>query len=335
MIRSVLLCALLAATATALTAQTASQSDPYEGVSNPPPDSTITVAVPQTAPAAKPLPKPRAGTPMVTLPGQPPVVPVAAATTQPQPTSVDPSENFPASNPDGDIVQVAPDQPATTVHPVLNRRTQAYDPDGDIVHPAPPPPGTLGEGTTIRVRLLQRLSTAFNEKGDTFRSQVASDVMQGGQVLIPAGSEIDGHVARVSMGSFGGHGSMLLRPDTVILPDGSRYKLYAQLMATPGSNTEVGASEGKIVPGSRLKRDSIEYGGAVGAGAVTGAALAGPGGALVGGIVGAGAITAHLLVNHPQAHLETGTVLIFALTEPLALRAESADAAQPDGVIRQ
>ena len=31
-----------------------------------------------------------------------------------------------------------------------------------------------------------------SEKGDPFRSTVASDVMEGGQVLIPAGAEIDG-----------------------------------------------------------------------------------------------------------------------------------------------
>ena len=34
---------------------------------------------------------------------------------------------------------------------------------------------------------------------------------------------------------------------------------------------------------------------------------------------GAGAVTVHLLVNHPQATLETGTTLIFELTDPLFL----------------
>ena len=62
------------------------------------------------------------------------------------------------------------------------------------MHPAPLPPGTLGEGTTIRVRLLDRLSTADSQSGDRFRTRVASDVIQDGQVLIPAGAEIDGTV---------------------------------------------------------------------------------------------------------------------------------------------
>ena len=111
---------------------------------------------------------------------------------------------------------------------------------------------------------------------------------------------------------------MRLNPETVILADGSRYRLYAQVTGTPGSGTRVG-SEGAINPGSHVKRDSIEYGGAVGAGAVTGAVIAGPVGALTGSLVGAGLITVHLLVNHPQAHLEEGAVLLFTLTERLHL----------------
>jgi hypothetical protein len=219
-----------------------------------------------------------------------------------------------ADSGDNGIVEVAPDQPG---QPALNRRAPNYDPDGDIVHPEVPP-GSLGEGTTIRVRLLQRLSSSYNAEGDGFKTSVASDVMQGGQVLIPAGSEIDGRVVRISTGHAGGHGSMRLEPDTVTLPDGSHYRLYAQVAAAPGSNTHV-TGEGTVVPDSRAKRDGIEYGGAVGAGAVTGAVLGGPVGALTGSIVGAGLVTTHLLVSHPQATLDTGTVLIFSLTEPLTL----------------
>ena len=91
-------------------------------------------------------------------------------------------------------------------------------------------PAQLGEGAVIRVRLMDRLSTAMSQSGDTFRSRVVSDVMQDGQVLIPAGAEIDGKVVGVSSGHFAGHGSMRLRPETVILSDGSRFHLYAQTL---------------------------------------------------------------------------------------------------------
>jgi hypothetical protein len=205
-----------------------------------------------------------------------------------------------------------------TQPPALTERTYAADPDGDIVHPRPLHPGELAVGATIRVRLLDYLSTASSEEGSAFRGRVASDVIEGNQVVIPTGTEIDGRVVEVSSGHPGGHGSMLLRPETVILPDGRRCHLYAELTATPGSKTQVGG-EGTVRPDSRLKRDTIEYGGTVGAGAVTGAILGGPVGALAGSLVGAGLVTAHLLVSHPQARLEPGADLVFTLTAPLDL----------------
>ena len=171
-------------------------------------------------------------------------------------------------------------------------------------------------------------STLFISSGDRFRTRVASDVVQDGQVLIPTGAEIDGSVVGVSHGHAGGHGSMRLRPETVILPDGSRFQLYAQITSAPGSRNHVGR-EGVVAPGSRLKRDGIEYAGAVGAGAVTGAILGGPGGALAGTIIGAGIITAHLLISHPQATLENGTVLLFTLSQPLSLVPATAQASPP------
>ena len=304
--RMFLVCALMVATAAALGAQQTSQPDPYQGTSNPPPDDTIVTSTPSA-----PAPKPSPGKPAQPAPVQPQAQPQA----QPQPASVDPALAAPADGTDDGIVQIAPDTPA---QPGLSQRNAANDPDGDIVHPAPLGPGELGEGTTIRVRLLERLSTAESQSGETFRTRVASDVLQDGQVLIPAGAEIDGKVMNVSSGHPGGHGSMRLSPDTVILPDGSRFRLYAQVTGTPGSGTRVG-SEGAINPGSRLKRDGIEYGGAVGAGVTTGAILGGPAGALTGSLVGAGLVTAHLLISHPQATLDEGTTLVFTLTEPLSL----------------
>jgi hypothetical protein len=201
---------------------------------------------------------------------------------------------------------------------MLNQRAAMDDPDGDIVHPAPPPPGTLGYGATIRVRLLDRLSTTESRDGEPFHTRVTSDVYQNDQVLIPAGSEIDGKVMHVSTGRIGGHGSMVLHPETLILPNGTQFKMYSQLSDTPGSNTRVG-SEGMVAPGSRMKRDGIEYGGATGAGVITGAVVGGPVGALAGGLIGAGAVTVHLLMDHPQAKLDEGASLVFTLTEPLDL----------------
>jgi hypothetical protein len=320
--RNIFVYILLAATAAVLGAQQVSQQGPYAGTSNPPPDDTITTPEAQPAPVAKPSPShPMYAQPAVPQPTQ--------QNAQPAQRSLDGSlYSIPANAADGTdngIVQVAPDASAP---PALNPRaaridsatpySASSDPDGDIVHPAPLPPGTLGEGAVIRVRLMDRLSTAMNQSGDAFRTRVVSDVIQDGQVLIPAGSEIDGKVDSVSSGHFAGHGSMRLQPEFVVLADGSRFHLYADTTGAPGSNDRIGG-EGNVTPGSRMKKVGIEYGAATGAGVVTGAIVGGPGGALAGGIIGASVITVHLLMDHPQATLDDGAVLLFTLNEPLHL----------------
>jgi hypothetical protein len=213
---------------------------------------------------------------------------------------------------DEGIVGVAPATPA------LNTRARSYDPDSDIVHPAPLPPGTIGEGTLIRVQLLNELSSTLSEKGEPFRSRVATDVLQDGHVVIPAGAEIDGRVADVSSGHFAGHGSILLEPETVTMANGTRFQLRAMVVSTPGTNTRVG-SEGVITPGSRLKKDGIEYAGVGGGGMIAGAVLGGPAGMLAGGLIGAGLVTTHLLVNHPQTRLDSGSYLMLTVTEQVKL----------------
>lgn len=327
--RPILVCALFVAAIATLGAQETSQSNPYQGVSNPPSDDTITtVSTPQpkppaghryVQPAATAQPQAQTQTQTQALkqaPSAPQPAPANSSVTTQHPAAVNGADGE-VDGTDSGIVIVT--QPATDdTPPPLAKRADAPDPDGDIVHPAPLGLNELGEGTTIRVRLLTGLSSSMSERGEVFRSRVASDVLQGNRVLIPTGSEINGRVVEVSSGHLGGHGTLLLRPENVILPGGSSYQLHAVVYGTPGSRTNV-ESEGVIAPDSQLKRDSIEYGGGVGAGAVTGAILAGPAGALAGTLIGAGAVTTHLLVSHPQAHLEEGAVLLLTLTQPLDL----------------
>ena len=148
----------------------------------------------------------------------------------PRPTSVD--ATIRTSKPRADDRSRA-EQPTPAIGQRCRNALYTSDPDGDIVHPGAAAPANWREGTTIRVRLLDRLSTADQRKRRAFRSRVASDVFRGGQVLIPAGTEIDGRVVEVSSGHAGGHGSMRLRPETVILPDGSRYPSARRDHRTP------------------------------------------------------------------------------------------------------
>ncbi len=305
--RPLLAFAFFAVATAALAAQQGSQSSPYSGVSNPPPDDTIVTDAPQQpAPPAKPP----AGQPAATQPAQQSYVAPAAMPARPV-------QDAAMTGTDDGIVETAPQAPSNTM-PSLADRAYAEDPDGDIVHPAPLGPGELREGTAIRVRLMTELSSSLSQQGEPFHARVASDVLGDGDVVIPAGSEISGRVVDVSTGHFGGHGTLMLKPETVTLPSGESFNLHAMVVSAPGTRTQVGA-EGVIAPSSRKKRDAIEYGGAVGAGVVAGAYLGGPVGALAGGAVGAAVVTTHLLVSHPQAHLEDGDVLILTLTERMHL----------------
>ena len=292
MIASAALSVASAATAQQTGQQTA-QPDAYSGVSQPPNDAIVATQEPPPAPV---IAKPSAA------------VVAAPVQQESQPTSQGPDVSYPAANipaPDG-------------AQEALIARREAADPDGDIVHPRAPRQGELLEGATIRVRLTDGFSSTESEKGEPFHGQVASDVLQNGRVLIPAGSGIEGRVSAVTSGHFGGHGSFRLRPEVVILPDGSRFQLHAEITGAPGSKARIG-SEGTINPGSRAKKDGIEYGTVVGAGAVTGAVLGGPVGALTGTLIGAGVVTTHLMVDHPQARLDPGSLLLFTLTEPMNL----------------
>jgi hypothetical protein len=349
--RPILTCAFLALTTAAFAQQQQpSPSDPYQGQSNPPADDAIVATQPDQP--TPPKAKPRAGTPMTQTQAQPPA-PAAAALPPAQnapaaasrPSSVDPSANYPdpaVTGTDDGVVGIANPQPAAQPQsqaqpysapvdpqPALMTRGAAADPDGDIVHPNPLQPGQVAYGTTIRVRLITPLSSDKTQQGDVFRTQVASDVLQDGQVLIPAGAEIDGRVAQVSAGTKRTHGSILLRPDYVIMSDGSRFRLEAQVTGTPGSKTRVN-HEGFIDPPSRLKKDAMLYGAAVGTGAGVGAVLGGGVGALTGGAIGAGVITLHILSSHSETNLEPGTVLLLTLNNRLDLQA-AAPVANPTG----
>lgn len=274
--------------------QTQDQAPAATGVSNPPADDTITTDEDLTPPATAPAPKPSAAIPMTAPP------PVAATPRV---------RNF-----EDDIVTTA--APTTTAS--LSRRS--WNPDDDIVSVVPSDPNALASGTNIRVRLSQNLSTNDTHAGEAFHATIDRDVYKDGHIIIPVGSEMRGRVVQVSQGHHvGPHATIRLRPDMILLPDGTAYHLYAEAIQSkvPGTHTD---DEGGIQTNTHYKKDAIEYGAGSGAGAIAGAEIAGPVGAGVGTLVGAGVITVHMLTGRPQAaNLPQGSVLVFSLTEPMEL----------------
>jgi hypothetical protein len=271
--------------------QSANQNqDQYTGVANPPADDTIKADEDAPVPVAKP-------SPAIPMPAATPAI-----TAQPANNDYGMISSIPANGADASL------------------RTRPWNPDDDIVSYVPSNPNELAAGTNIRVRLAQDLSTTETRPGESFRAVVDKDVYKEGRVIIPAGAEMHGRVVAVSQGHhLGPHASIRLRPEVVVLPDGTAYHLYAEAVQSkaPGTRTN---DEGSIEASNHYKKDAIEYGAGTGVGAVAGGEIAGPVGAGVGSLVGAGVVTAHMLMTHPAtAELPQGTMLVFSLTEPVAL----------------
>jgi hypothetical protein len=295
-------------------------SNQYQGVSNPPPDDTI-VATPDTP--ATPLPAVRAKpSAEVYAPPPPPIRAANSDATVISPGSASYDSRY--DNTDYGIVTVpVPANQAGQTVPgdtaVLHARPN-YDAGAGIVTGAPGSANELPEGTEIRVRINDALSTTDTTVGTPFQGRVMVDVLNSGSVIIPAGSTLRGRVIQVSQGHhFGPAATLRLRPEMVILPDGTAYHLYAQVLSSEASGTRTG-SEGGIEPNAHVLKKTVEYGVGVGTGALVGAELAGPPGALAGSIVGAGLVTTHLLLQHPTAAVvPAGSEIVFSLTEPMDL----------------
>lgn len=307
--RLILSGATLALAGACAVAQTNAKPSAYEGVSQPP--VTDTIRATESTPAA-PVTPPAAAQSQEAGPSLPAQAPAAVAS--PARTTTE--------NPDYGIL----DTPAATAagapaqSPTLHSRTA--DPDADIVTGAATnnPNNQLLEGTPIHARLEQQISSSENGVGTLFTAQVINDVMQNGRVIIPTGSVVHGRVTHADYGRrISGGGSLRLLANEIVLPDGTRYSIHAVPSQTAKtSNTKVNG-EGTVLSKGHPKRAAAEYGVGAGSGALLGAKLAGPTGAIVGAGIGLGVVTAHVLLKNNAAVLPAGSAITFGLTQPMLL----------------
>ena len=178
---------------------------------------------------------------------------------------------------------------------------------------AQPVPNAVPEGTSLLIRLTDRLDSNKIDRGKHFQAKLAEDVMApSGVVLIPRGKKVKGHVSDVSRGL---HGRMLLSFDQIETNHGW-IPIIATLTGVPGEHgvkSEPGP-EGEIERRGTDKTRTIESA-AVGAaiGAAAGAAAGGGKGAGIGAAAG-GALgaTAGVLTDR-DLRLEKNQVLEIRL----------------------
>jgi hypothetical protein len=179
--------------------------------------------------------------------------------------------------------------------PLAAQSADKLDEDAGIVTYVPSRPGEIPEGSLVKVRLREQLST-----------------LEGRVTWVRGGKRI------------GGQAAIHLEPRTVTLPDGTQYVLRARAIDTDSwENTKVD-SEGTIMRSENKKRNAAIMSLTTGSGLAAGAMIAGPAGALVGAGVGAGVSTVVWLKQDRQAELPKDLQIIFSLTEPMSVTPASA-----------
>ena len=287
--------------------------DALTGVSTPPAatitttgdDSPASPALKPRVPAAKPSAAVPASTDQTVYGAY---VPYAGAST-PATTQT----NAAAFNPDANIVtETVPDNAQ-----VANSATE----DAGIVTSVPERDGEIREGTLLKARISQGLSTTSTLEGTPFTASLTEAVEKDGRVILPIGSMVEGRVTEVHSGRrISGRAALHLEAREVTLPDGTHYVIHAQLIDTDQTDHSNVDSEGTLVRRDHAKETLAAMSVATGGAAAAGAMMGGGVGALVGAGIGAGASTILWLKQDRQEALPKDSLLVFNLTTPMILK---------------
>lgn len=174
--------------------------------------------------------------------------------------------------------------------------------------PPPPPPKkvTIPAGTTLAVRLVDTIDSETSQQGQTFHATLDSPLAVDGEVAIPSGYDVEGHLVEVkSAGKFAGQSVVALQLDR-ISAGGKYYSLQTDQYRRQGS--------------SRGKNTAAKVGAGAGIGAIIGAIAGGGKGAAIGAAAGGGlGGGVQAATKGQQIKLPSETVLNFTLQAPLTV----------------
>ncbi len=254
-----------------------------------PPITAESIAPPTPAMPAKPVVKVQPKRAVQNLPRKE----VAATKPQPEPVAVAPAPAAP---------------PATTAAAPMYPPPPSYPPP-----PPTPTKYTIPAGTPLSVRLIDSLDSSKNRVGDTFRASLDAPIRLDGEVVIPAGIDLEGRLIEVSdAGKYTGHPELRLEL-TKLMAQGETYALRTD---------EYSRSEG-----GRGKGTAGTIGTGAGLGAIIGGIAGGGKGAAIGAIAGAGAGgVVRGAEKAPKILLPSETVLSFNLQQSVTVPASIAGA---------
>lgn len=181
-------------------------------------------------------------------------------------------------------------------------------------------PSGLPAGTAIRMKLQTALSSRSSHEGDAFSGRVTEAVVFRGKTVIPVGASISGRLLRISdPRRIVGTGSLRLRPENVILPNGQTYPINASVVDTSTPRKLTVDDEGRIKARGLNGSDKTEMIAGTGAGAIAGTIIAGGRGTLVGSMIVGGATVVHWLTKRHPVDVPAGTELIMEISHPMTV----------------
>ncbi len=169
---------------------------------------------------------------------------------------------------------------------------------------------TVPDDVALRIRLDDTLTSVDSEVGDPFSATV---VGQGDY----QGARVYGHIANIDMsGRIDGHTSMILQFDRLVMPDGRRATIHAEIIqlyhAPSGEKVDV---EGAIESNGRGRKTVEHTILGAGAGALLGGIFGGGKGAGIGSIIGgAGGLGTTAFIGRQKITLNSGLEMMIQIT---------------------
>jgi len=180
-------------------------------------------------------------------------------------------------------------------------------------------------GTHLPLVLHNGISTRSAKPGDPIYLETLFPIVQEGRIVIPAGSYVGGEVTEAKRpGRVKGRAELMVKLNTLILPNGYMVNLNAIPSNTDSGGAETVNEEGKIKGDTSKGQDvdTVIQTTAIGAGIGGVAARSGKGAGIGAGVGAAAGIMGVLLSRGPEAELPRGTTLDIILNRPIYLDAD-------------
>ena len=182
----------------------------------------------------------------------------------------------------------------------------------------------IPKGSHLLLRMVNSVNTRTASDGDQVYFQTASPIAAGGEIIVPAGSYVQGSVSLAKKsGKVSGRAELGIRIETLTLASGKVYKITPRMNSVDSgdSSQKVEQKENIVKQGNDYetdaKRIAILAGSGAGLGGLTDRGWYGAGiGAAAGGAVG---VATTLLTHGKEVELKQGSTLDVVFDRPIAL----------------